>query len=80
MHDVARGPGGEVQVTFNAHILETGTQSYRLATSKTDSRACQQKAYRQRGGRAPGTTGAQRRRQQQTPPADRQPIPRRQNP
>ena len=24
--------------TFNAHILETGTQSYRLATSKTSSR------------------------------------------
>jgi hypothetical protein len=23
------------RVTFNAHILETGTQSYRLATSKT---------------------------------------------
>ncbi len=93
------------RVTFNAHILETGTQSYRLATSKTASRArrpaktttlarddmprrrcdqcgqplprplpgpgrsqqycsraCQQKAYRQRGGRASGTTGAQRRR------------------
>ena len=27
------------RVTFNAHILETGTQSYRLATSKTSSRA-----------------------------------------
>jgi DNA replication protein DnaC len=26
-------------VTFNAHILETGTQSYRLATSKTSQRA-----------------------------------------
>jgi DNA replication protein DnaC len=26
------------RVTFNAHILETGTQSYRLATSKTTSR------------------------------------------
>ena len=26
------------RVTFNAHILETGTQSYRLATSKTRSR------------------------------------------
>jgi DNA replication protein DnaC len=26
------------RVTFNAHILETGTQSYRLATSKTSSR------------------------------------------
>jgi DNA replication protein DnaC len=25
------------RVTFNAHILETGTQSYRLATSKTSS-------------------------------------------
>jgi hypothetical protein len=23
------------RVTFNAHILETGTQSYRLRTSKT---------------------------------------------
>jgi hypothetical protein len=23
------------RVTFNAHIVETGTQSYRLATSKT---------------------------------------------
>jgi hypothetical protein len=28
------------------------------------SHACRQKAYRQRGGRASGTTGAQRRRQQ----------------
>jgi len=26
------------RVTFNAHILETGIQSYRLATSKTSSR------------------------------------------
>ena len=26
-------------VTFNAHILETGTKSYRLRTSKTASRA-----------------------------------------
>ena len=26
------------RVTFNAHILETGTQSYRLRTSKTTSR------------------------------------------
>ena len=26
------------RVTFNAHILETGTQSYRFATSKTRSR------------------------------------------
>jgi DNA replication protein DnaC len=26
------------RVTFNAHILETGTQSYRLATSKTAAR------------------------------------------
>ena len=26
------------RVTFNAHIIETGTQSYRLATSKTSSR------------------------------------------
>lgn len=25
------------RVTFNAHILETGTQSYRLRTSKTNS-------------------------------------------
>ena len=27
------------RVTFNAHILETGTQSYRLRTSKTTTRA-----------------------------------------
>jgi hypothetical protein len=27
------------RVTFNAHILETGTQSYRLATSKTNTRS-----------------------------------------
>lgn len=27
------------RVTFNAHILETGTQSYRLRTSKNTSRA-----------------------------------------
>jgi hypothetical protein len=26
------------RITFNACILETGTQSYRLATSKTTSR------------------------------------------
>ena len=26
------------RVTFNAHILETGTQSYRLRTSKSASR------------------------------------------
>jgi DNA replication protein DnaC len=26
------------RITFNAHILETGTQSYRLATSKTSNR------------------------------------------
>jgi hypothetical protein len=26
------------RVTFNAHILETGTHSYRLATSKSRSR------------------------------------------
>jgi DNA replication protein DnaC len=26
------------RVTFNAHILETDTQSYRLRTSKTSSR------------------------------------------
>jgi DNA replication protein DnaC len=26
------------RVTFNAHIIETGTQSYRLATSKTSRR------------------------------------------
>ncbi len=26
------------RVTFNAHILETGTQSYRLCTSKNTSR------------------------------------------
>ncbi len=25
------------RVTFNAHILETGTRSYRLATSKTSA-------------------------------------------
>jgi hypothetical protein len=31
------------RVTFNAHILETGTQSYRLAISKTA-------ALRKRGG------------------------------
>ena len=34
------------------------------------SRACRQKAYRQRGGRASGTTGAQRRRQQPDPGAE----------
>jgi len=27
------------RVTFNAHILETGTQSYRLRTSKTTRQA-----------------------------------------
>jgi DNA replication protein DnaC len=27
------------RVTFNAHIIETGTQSYRLAATKTTSRA-----------------------------------------
>jgi hypothetical protein len=26
------------RITFNAHILETGTQSYRLRTSKTTGR------------------------------------------
>jgi hypothetical protein len=26
------------RVTYNAHILETGTQSYRLRTTKTTSR------------------------------------------
>jgi DNA replication protein DnaC len=26
------------RVTFNAHIIETGTQSYRLRTSKTSNR------------------------------------------
>ncbi len=26
------------RVTFNAHILETGTRSYRLPTSKTSGR------------------------------------------
>jgi hypothetical protein len=26
------------RVTFNAHIIETGTQSYRLVTSKTTTR------------------------------------------
>jgi hypothetical protein len=25
-------------MTFNAHIIETGAQSYRLATSKTSNR------------------------------------------
>ena len=34
-------------------------------TQQYCNHACQQKAYRQRGGRASGTTGAQRRRQQQ---------------
>ena len=29
------------RVTYNAHILETGTQSYRLATSKTTRPASQ---------------------------------------
>ena len=27
------------RVTFNAHIIETGTNSYRLRTSKTATRA-----------------------------------------
>ena len=27
------------RVTFNAHIIETGTKSYRLAATKTASRA-----------------------------------------
>jgi hypothetical protein len=27
------------RVTFNAHILQTGTQSYRLRTTKTTSRS-----------------------------------------
>ena len=27
------------RVTFNAHIIETGTKSYRLRTSKTTTRA-----------------------------------------
>jgi hypothetical protein len=26
------------RITFNAHIIETGTQSYRLATSNTSNR------------------------------------------
>jgi hypothetical protein len=26
------------RVTFNAHIIETGTESYRLRTSKTSAR------------------------------------------
>jgi DNA replication protein DnaC len=30
------------RITFNAHILETGTQSYRLAASKTGNRALRQ--------------------------------------
>jgi DNA replication protein DnaC len=36
------------RITFNAHILETGTQSYRLAASKTGNRALRQ-------ARSPGT-------------------------
>jgi hypothetical protein len=36
-------------------------------TQQYCSRACQQKAYRQRGGHASGTTGAQRRQQQAAP-------------
>jgi hypothetical protein len=32
------------------------------------SHACRQKAYRKRGGRTSGTTGAQRRRQQKQQP------------
>jgi hypothetical protein len=36
---VTRRRGSRVdRVTFNAHILETGTQSYRLHTSKTTAR------------------------------------------
>jgi hypothetical protein len=34
----SRRCGMWARVTFNAHIIETGTQSYRLATSKTSSR------------------------------------------
>ena len=106
------------RVTFNAHILETGTQSYRLAPARPPAAAggpartprarddmparrcaecgqrlprpfpgpgrlqqyctpaCRQKAYRRRGGRASGTTGAHRRRQQRAnPPSDHQPNP-----
>jgi hypothetical protein len=34
--EVAVHPVGVVdRITFNAHILETGTESYRLRTSKT---------------------------------------------
>jgi len=36
------------RVTFNAHIIETGTQSYRLRTSKTSTR--RKRASRQTGG------------------------------
>ena len=39
------------RVTFNAHILETGTQSYRLRTSKTTNSRKQ--------GRPPGRPPAQ---------------------
>jgi len=35
------------RVTFNAHIIETGTQSYRLRTSKTSTR--RKRASRQTG-------------------------------
>jgi hypothetical protein len=35
-HEAANS--NDCRITFNAHILETGTQSYRLATSKTSSR------------------------------------------
>jgi hypothetical protein len=35
------------RVTFNAHILETGTQSYRPATSKTNQRTSPPQPRRQ---------------------------------
>ncbi len=40
------------RVTFNAHILETGTQSYRLRTSKTTARRKSARANRPRPRRA----------------------------
>jgi hypothetical protein len=40
-------------------------------TQQYCNHACRQKAYRRRGGRASGTTGAQRHRQQTPPPATR---------
>jgi hypothetical protein len=45
-------------------------------TQQYCSRACQQKAYRQRGGRASGTTGAQRRQQQAAQASSATPGPK----